>query len=135
MVVPCPLAPMAPSLVRPPLHRHDWVYEEKHDGWRMLAYREGERVRLVSRKGVDHTARFPALAAAIGKLRSDVLVLDGEVVVFDAKLVSPLPSARRGIAAEVCTPPISMAFDVLQAGNRDVRGRPLEHRRIIAARA
>jgi bifunctional non-homologous end joining protein LigD len=49
---------MAPTLVREPFHREGWVFEEKVDGWRMLAYKDGERVRLVSRNGRDHTRRF-----------------------------------------------------------------------------
>ena len=55
---------------------------------RMLAYKDGPRVRLISRNAVDHTARFRELAEAIAKLRADVLVLDGEVAVFDKELVS-----------------------------------------------
>jgi ATP-dependent DNA ligase len=39
VVVPLPLVPMAPTFVRPPFHRDGWVYEEKVDGWRMLASR------------------------------------------------------------------------------------------------
>ena len=54
--------PMAPTLVREPFHRDGWVYEEKVDGWRMLAYKDRERVRLVSRNGVDHTRRLPGAA-------------------------------------------------------------------------
>ena len=53
--------PMAATLVREPFHRDGWVYEEKVDGWRMLAYKEGQRVRLVSRHGVDHTRRLTQL--------------------------------------------------------------------------
>jgi len=45
--------PMAPTLVRDPFHRDGWVYEEKVDGWRLLAYKNGARVRLVSRNGRD----------------------------------------------------------------------------------
>jgi ATP dependent DNA ligase domain len=56
---------MAPTLVREPFHREGWVFEEKVDGWRMLAYKDGERVRLVSRNGRDHTRRFADIAAAI----------------------------------------------------------------------
>ena len=52
--------PMAPAQVREPFHRDGWVYEEKVDGWRMLAYKDGPRVRLVSRNGRDHTQRFVA---------------------------------------------------------------------------
>jgi hypothetical protein len=37
--------PMAPTLIREPFHRDGWVYEEKVDGWRMLAYKDGDRVR------------------------------------------------------------------------------------------
>jgi len=59
---------MAPTLVREPFHRAGWVYEEKVDGWRMLAYKDWERVHLVSRNGRDHTRRFAELAVAISKL-------------------------------------------------------------------
>ena len=41
--------PMAPTLVREPFHRDGWVYEEKVDGWRTLAYKAGNCVRLLSR--------------------------------------------------------------------------------------
>src|SRR5947207_6026205 len=126
---------MAPTLVRPPFHRDGWIYEEKVDGWRMLAYKDGARVRLISRKAVDWTARFRELAAAIGKLRGDVLVLDGEVAVFDAKFVSRFELLRDPSPAVLCTPPTFIAFDVLQVGRHDVRPRPLAGRRLILEEA
>jgi ATP-dependent DNA ligase len=49
---------MAPTLIREPFHRDGWVYEEKVDGWRILAYKAGDLVRLVSRNEVDHTRRL-----------------------------------------------------------------------------
>ena len=52
---------MASALVREPFDRPGWVYEEKVDGWRMLAYRDGPRVRLISRNAVDQTARLREL--------------------------------------------------------------------------
>jgi ATP dependent DNA ligase domain len=64
------------------------MYEEKVDGWRIVAYKAGREVRLVSRKGVDHTARFPELAQAVAALPGTKLVLDGEVAVFDEQLLS-----------------------------------------------
>jgi hypothetical protein len=63
---------MAPTLARPPFHRDGWVYEEKVDGWRMLAYKDGRPVRLISRNAVDHTARFRELTAAVVKLKPGV---------------------------------------------------------------
>jgi ATP-dependent DNA ligase len=50
-------APMHSTLVRTPFHRPGWVYEEKVDGWRILAYKDSARVRLLSRTGVDHAKR------------------------------------------------------------------------------
>ena len=44
---------MQPSLARAPFHRAGRVYETKYDGWRVLAYRDGDTVRLISRQGVD----------------------------------------------------------------------------------
>jgi ATP-dependent DNA ligase len=78
--------PMAPTLVREPFHRDGWVYEEKVDGWRILAYKDGDRVRLISRNGRDHTRRFAGIAAAIAKLAARALVLDGEVAIYDERL-------------------------------------------------
>ncbi len=74
---------MVPTLVRAPFHRDGWVYEEKVDGWRVLAYKDGDRVRLVSRHGRDHSRRFRDIAAAVSKLAAHSLVLDGEVAIYD----------------------------------------------------
>ena len=74
--------PMAPTLVREPFDRDGWVYEEKIDGWRMLAYKDSARVRLVSRNGRDHTRRFAGIAAAIAQLAARVLAI------FDQQLRS-----------------------------------------------
>jgi bifunctional non-homologous end joining protein LigD len=79
---------MAPTLVREPFHRDGWVCDEKVDGWRMLAYKAGDRVRLVSRNGVNHTKRFAHLATAIANLTAGTLVLDGEVAIFDQQFRS-----------------------------------------------
>ena len=129
--IPVPFAPMASTLARPPFHRAGWVYEEKVDGWRMLAYKDGARVRLISRNAVDHTGRFRELARAISKLRPDVLVLDGEVAVFDEQLVSRFHLLGEPDPAILCTPPMFIVFDVLQVGRQDVRSLPLRRRRSI----
>ena len=54
----------------------------------MLAYKAGDRVRLVSRNGRDHTRRFSGIAAAITKLSPRTIVLDGEVAIYDQQLRS-----------------------------------------------
>jgi bifunctional non-homologous end joining protein LigD len=72
---------MQPTLVREPFHRRGWVHQVKFDGWRMLAFKDESRIRLMSRQGGDHTARFADIAAAVAKLPARTLVLDGEVPV------------------------------------------------------
>ena len=112
-----------------PFHRESWVYEEKYDGWRMLAYKHGAQVRFVSRAGRDHTRRFPALAAAIGKLAPETLVLDGKVCIFDQRLISRFEWLRIRPKDETATPPILMAFDCLWLAGRDLREEDLSTRR------
>jgi bifunctional non-homologous end joining protein LigD len=107
------------------------VYEETVDGWRIVAYKDGSRVRLISRNAVDHTARSRELAAAVAKLRPDILVLDGEVAVFDERLVSRFHLLGEPDPTVPCTPPMFIAFDVLQVGRQDVRPLPLKRRRSI----
>src|SRR5262245_23361053 len=77
----------------------------------------------------DHTARFPDLAQAIGALPDKVLVLDGEVAVFDERLVSRFDLLAERDPEVPTTPPVYVAFDVVYAGGRDLRSSPLEVRR------
>jgi bifunctional non-homologous end joining protein LigD len=120
--------PMAPTLAKP-FHRSGWVYEEKYDGWRMVAYKEGSAVRLISRNNVDHTERFRELANAIARLKAPNLILDGEVCVFDKEVVSQFHLLGGSGSDEPCTPPVFMAFDCLHVHGLDVRGLPLHRRR------
>jgi bifunctional non-homologous end joining protein LigD len=122
---------MQPTLVREPFHRDGWVYEEKIDGYRMLGYKDGTRVRLVSRNDVDHSKRFPELVAAIGRLPGKTLVLDGEVAIFDKQLRSRFEWLREPDPEAVATPPLFMAFDVLYRAGRDLTKRPLRDRRVV----
>src|SRR5262249_41015298 len=123
------VAPMLATLVRDPFHRDGWVYEEKVDGWRILAYKDGARVRLLSRHGVDHTKRFRQLAAAVGQLRPARLVLDGEVAVFEEHLASRFFLLHDAEPSITRPPPLLMAFDCLWIGKRDLRPEPLHERR------
>jgi len=69
---------MQPTQVPRPVHHAGWIYEGKYDGWRMVAYKDGDRVQLISRPGRDHTRRFPELVAAIAGLGPSTLILDRE---------------------------------------------------------
>ncbi len=67
--VPFRVEPMLATLATEPFDKPGWVYEEKYDGDRILAYKEGARVLLLSRSGKDNTSRFPTIVAAIQRLR------------------------------------------------------------------
>ena len=73
---------MLATLVREPFHREGWVYEEKYDGDRILAYKEGQRITLLSRNAKDRNADFATIVAALQELPATTLLLDGEAVVF-----------------------------------------------------
>jgi DNA ligase D-like protein (predicted ligase) len=114
---------MLATLVDAPFHEPGWVYEEKYDGIRIVATKDGGRVKLVTRNLIDRTADFPEIAAAIARLRAPTLVLDGEIVVFDEHGISrfQLFDSRRT--------PVYVVFDLLFARGQDLRGRPLTERR------
>lgn len=103
-----------------------WVFEEKYDGIRALAYRTRGKVRLWSRNELDLTAGFPNVAAAVAALPAGDLVLDGELVVFDKKGVSRFQLLqRRGAGAH----PSYAVFDLLERDGKPLLKRPLEERR------
>jgi ATP-dependent DNA ligase len=60
-----------------------WMHEIKHDGFRVIARKDGERVRLYSRPGNDLTYRFPLIVEALARLRSRSCIIDGEAVCCD----------------------------------------------------
>jgi len=118
------LATLSKELVTGP----QWVYEEKYDGIRAVAYRDGDRVRLLSRTGQDLTAGFPHVIEALRALPERDLVLDGELVVFDRDGVSRFQLLqRRGVVRGARV--VYAAFDCLRSDVRDLLRRPLEERR------
>jgi bifunctional non-homologous end joining protein LigD len=117
---------MLATLVREPFHKPGWVYEEKYDGYRILAYKEGSRVRLYSRNAIDRTDRFYDIAAAMTTLRPSTLLLDGEVSVFDREGVSRFQLLQNLGAGKS----VFAVFDCLYKDGQDLRRRPLSERRI-----
>jgi ATP-dependent DNA ligase len=62
--------PCIPSPAPKPPSGPDWVHEVKHDGYRLIVRRDGETVRLFTRRGYDWTGRYPAIASAAAKIRA-----------------------------------------------------------------
>jgi ATP-dependent DNA ligase len=126
---------MLARLVRE-LPEGDLVYEPKWDGFRVLAFRDGEDVDLRSRHDRPLARYFPEIVHALRRLEEPQVVLDGELVVvtttgldFAALMARLHPAASRvqRLAAE--TPAVLVAFDVLAIGAEDLRGEPFVRRR------
>ena len=115
---------MLATLVGEPFHQPGWVYEEKYDGIRILAYKEGSKVMLLSRNDKNRTGSFPAIARALGALRPATLLLDGEVIALDRHKVSRFQLLQRGIGRARYA-----VFDCLYVSGRDLRHEPLSSRR------
>lgn len=122
--IPFRVRPMLATLVREPFHLPGWVYEEKYDGYRILAYKEGKRVTLLSRNNNERTETYSQVSEAVGRLTNTTLLLDGEVVAFDKKNISRFEilqgDTRKGKYA---------VFDCLYVDGQDLRREPLTERR------
>ena len=115
---------MLATLVDEPFSKPDWAFEQKYDGVRILAYKEGAKISLFSRNGIDRTDRYPHIASEIAALKAQTLALDGEVVIFDSKKVSRFALLQQGKGR-----PKYVLFDCLYENGRDLRREPLSLRR------
>ncbi|MGB2715720.1 MAG: non-homologous end-joining DNA ligase [Vicinamibacterales bacterium] len=103
----------------------DWTYEVKWDGYRTLAAKDGQRVRLWSRNLKDATAQYPSIARSIAEVHTDTALLDGEIVALDEN-GRPSFQALHHQSAHIL---VYYAFDVLHVNGRDTIKVPLTERR------
>jgi ATP-dependent DNA ligase len=112
------------------------LYEPKWDGFRCIAFRDGDEVELGSRNERPLTRYFPDVVQAVREWLPEHSVVDGEIVIagrngldFDALLnrIHPADSRVRLLAAE--TPASFVAFDLLSLGSTDLRAAPFGQRR------
>ena len=92
----------------------------KHDGYRLMVRRDGDDVRLLTRRGYDFTDRFPLIVKAAQALRVPSCLIDGEAVACDDNGVASFQKLRRRHAA------IHYAFDLIEHNGIDLRQQPLE---------
>lgn len=97
-----------------------WQYEPKWDGFRCLAFRDGDRVELQSKSGQPLARYFPEMVEAMLSLPSKKFVLDGEIVIpidgklsFDDLLLRIHPAASRIKKLSSETPGLFIVFDLL----------------------
>ncbi|HEY7889030.1 MAG TPA: DNA ligase D [Steroidobacteraceae bacterium] len=113
-------------LPRPP-EGDDWVHEIKLDGYRLQLRVEGGRAVLSTRKGLDWTGRFAAIARAAAAL-PDCLV-DGEAVALNRNGVSDFSALQAALSEGRDSELILFAFDLMFLAGRDLRSLPLDQRK------
>jgi bifunctional non-homologous end joining protein LigD len=107
----------------------DWSYEIKFDGFRALAYKEGETVHLVSRTNHELGQKFSEVVEAIPSLRADKAIVDGEIVALDPKGRSSFQLLQAYELGQERPPLCYYVFDLLALNGKNVRDLPLEERR------
>jgi ATP-dependent DNA ligase len=73
--------PCVPTLAKVPPTGPAWIHEIKYDGYRLMIWRDGESVRLFTRRGFDWTDRYPWIVRSAMKIRPTGFLIDGEAVV------------------------------------------------------
>jgi bifunctional non-homologous end joining protein LigD len=105
----------------------EWLHEIKYDGYRVLLFRDGKKVRIASRSDLDWTRQLPQVRKAVLELPCRQAILDGELVALDARGQSrfDLLQERFGHGGELRV----LVFDLLYLDGEDLRQQPLEARR------
>jgi bifunctional non-homologous end joining protein LigD len=124
------IAPCLPTKITTLPSGSQWLHEIKHDGFRVIARKDGDRVRLYSRPGNDMTRRFPLIAEALTGLRSRSCIIDGEAVACDDNGLASFELIRyRQHDGDV----FLYAFDLIGLNGDDLRRDPLEVRKAALA--
>lgn len=122
-------APQLATLVDTPPEGPEWITEIKYDGYRLIAVRDGDEVRLLTRNGLDWTHRLPSLASAVASLASERVVLDGELVAIDPDGATSFGSLQAALSDQRDEALVFMAFDLLGEAGEDTRALPLSERK------
>jgi bifunctional non-homologous end joining protein LigD len=124
-----PVKPFDPCLLRKakvPPSGSSWIHEIKHDGFRILARKDGGRIELITRNGYDFADRYRLIVDAVARLPVNACIIDGEAIVVDQSGLSIFDLLRyrqHDHAATLC------AFDLLELDGVDIRSTPIEERK------
>jgi bifunctional non-homologous end joining protein LigD len=117
----------APTLKGKPFNDPGWIWELKHDGYRVLLIKDGEVTAMLTRRGNDLLPLFPEIGVDLKKLPD--IAIDGELVMLDEKGKPEFHQLRGRCAmrdpatigrAAVSKPAAVFAFDVLQLRGKDL---------------
>jgi bifunctional non-homologous end joining protein LigD len=111
-----------------------WVHEIKFDGYRIQARLDHGKVRLLTRKGLDWSSKFPNIAAAVARLPARTALIDGEVVIEGEGGISSFSGLQAALKAGERERFVYYVFDLLHLDGRDLTRLPLIERKAELAR-
>jgi len=102
-----------------------WIHEIKFDGYRLQARLDHGKVRLLTRRGLDWTGKFKAVAERVARLDAETALIDGELVSEDDKGVSSFSLLQQDIKTGRSDRMKFYAFDLLHLNGEDLRNLPV----------
>lgn len=127
--MPAFIAPQLSASVTAPPDGPDWLHEIKLDGYRLHARLERGRVKLLTRTGLDWTARYETTAAAVATLDVRGLYLDGELCAVREDGVTSFAELQAATEAHLTAGLVYFVFDLLFLDGHDCRAAPLHARK------
>ena len=109
----------------------DWIHEIKLDGYRTAARIEAGKVRMLTRSGLDWTARFRPIAEALAVPKIRAAYLDGEIAVMGEDGVTSFAALQDGLSRGQGHRLTYHVFDLLHLDGRDLTGLPLVERKTL----
>ena len=104
---------------------NEWLHEVKFDGYRVLMWRTGAAIRIISRGNQDWTQRLPTASRAVAQLPCQNCVLDAELVALDAEGRSSFSRLQQSFGAAHGEARLrAMVFDLLYLDGQDLRALP-----------
>lgn len=128
-ILPPFVEPALAQLVESAPKGGNWLHEIKLDGYRMQARIDGGEVKLLTRKGLDWTAKFKPVAKALKDLKVPSALLDGEIVVEDEAGVSSFSALQQELKGGKGERFVYYVFDLLYLDGEDLRKATLADRK------
>jgi bifunctional non-homologous end joining protein LigD len=122
------VAPQLATLVTAAPTGPEWSFEIKYDGYRLEALIDAGRVRLLTRRGKDWTAKFPGIARRLSRCNIPSAILDGEVVVLDARGASQFSLLQQSLDGSRDDQLVYFVFDLLHLDGQSLRSNPQRER-------
>ena len=108
----------------------DWLYELKYDGYRILAFVEGNNARLVTRNGNDLTKRFYEISSSLVEIaKGRAFISDGEMVITDSSGKTDFQALQNYLKNRKSQNLTYIVFDILSLDGMDIREYPLIKRK------